>query len=85
MAAPDFLARVAERAQALNAEREDRRARMRAEMPGCAELIDELTRAFGERPSWVDLTEGGKRVTAGRRGWFRRNVEHQPTIPGAQT
>lgn len=78
---PDFLARVAERAQSLSAAQDERRARMRAEMPGCAELIDDLTRVFG-RPAWISLSEGGRTVTAGRRGWFRRNMEHQPTIPG---
>ena len=81
MTKPDYILRAEAIAARATAKRDDARSRMRAEMPGCAELIDDLTRAFG-RPAWISLSEGSRTVTAGRRGWFRRNMEHQPVIPG---
>lgn len=81
MIKPDYVLRAEAIAAKAIAWRDDRRARMRAEFPAAAALVDEFTRVFG-RPAWISLTEGGRTITAGRRGWFRRNMEHQPVIPG---
>lgn len=81
MIKPDYVLRAEAIAAKAIAGRDDRRARMRAEFPAAAALVDEFTRVFG-RPAWISLTEGGRTITAGRRLPFRRGQEHQPVIPG---
>jgi hypothetical protein len=52
----------------------------REQMPECARLFDDFTRIFGARPSYVNLTESGYTLEAGRR--VDRDV---PPIPMPRT